>query len=247
MKRCPYAVRVIIGHGGLFLHHARKRVITEPSYDRLSQRQHHACGRHLDRQSVHGEPSCAKESKRQSFIYLKTQEERGKYSQPHGNMTINREFILVSVSLDDPNSTSCRPFQKTGRPTVHLTHGKVLNVVPLTSRLKEEEKERKSGCMCYFCWASHGEWTNNLFQLKRAVATEEGAVLHRITSSFETGPPGMADCDSEETGPFRNNWCGLAAERGVEGFVGLTTSESRRFHGCSGGGGGGKEGGGQGH
>ena len=53
----------------------------------------------------------------------------------------------------------------------------------------------------------------------------------------------MADCDVEETGPFRNNWCGLAAGRGgVEVFVGLTTSESREFHGYRGGGGGGGEG-----
>lgn len=47
--------------------------------------------------------------------------------------------------------------------------------------------ERLSGCMCYFCWASHIERTNNLFQLRQAAApvTAEGAVLHRITSSFE--------------------------------------------------------------
>lgn len=51
--------------------------------------------------------------------------------------------------------------------------------------------------MCYFCWASHIERTNNLFQLKRAAApvTAGGAVLHRITSSFEKPPPRLADCD----------------------------------------------------
>lgn len=59
-----------------------------------------------------------------------------------------------------------------------------------------EKKERPSGCMCYFCRASHIEWTNDLFQLKQAAAlvTAEGAVLHRITSSFEK-PPRLADCD----------------------------------------------------
>lgn len=53
--------------------------------------------------------------------------------------------------------------------------------------------------MCYFCRASHIEWTNNLFQLKRAAAlvTAGGAVLHQITSSFEK-PPTLAGCDLKE-------------------------------------------------
>lgn len=51
-----------------------------------------------------------------------------------------------------------------------------------------------SGCMCYFCWASHIEQTNNLFQLKRAAepasVCRKGSVLQWITSALETA----ADC-----------------------------------------------------
>lgn len=51
-----------------------------------------------------------------------------------------------------------------------------------------------SGCMCYFCWASHIEQTNNLFQLKRAAelasVCRKGSVLQWITSALKT----VADC-----------------------------------------------------
>lgn len=68
------------------------------------------------------------------------------------------------------------------------------------------KRERLSGCMCYFCWASHIERTNNLFQLRRAAApvTAEGAVLHRITSSFEK-PQDWLIVTWREPGSFRNN------------------------------------------
>lgn len=76
---------------------------------------------------------------------------------------------------------------------------------PLSCACMGKKRGPLSGCMRYFCWASHIEQTNNLFQLKRAadpVSAERGLCsigshhpFNQKKKKKKTNPPTLADCD----------------------------------------------------